>query len=177
MAGNKGSLSGWEKGAQARKRLVYIPIAQHAATAPQIDGATAWGAPFACAIADATTKTATMAATLTSPLYGTGRAGGVGFYELPPGVNIRAVSVLMIARHSVVGDNYFTVSHFGGSYSAAGDMAGECHFGKVAGYYDTVFVPLVYTDSVGRFWWAVPTNSGATATLYLRVMGYWVERE
>lgn len=174
MPFNKGALSGMEKPVTGRRRLVYVPFAV-AAQQREVGGAVA---PYAQAITDGTTATATTAVALTSPLAGTGT---IGTSVVPVGTNIRGVSVQVIFKEDSAagnGNNNLQLFHYGSGPQAPGELVEELYCGKQNGDFNVSFPFLIYTDPRGRFWWRISSIvASATLYIYLRVQGYWVEAE
>lgn len=174
MAGNKGTLGGWEKNKRKRREWVY-----HSLPSPKSVNGVVSGSTIAAFVApNGTDYTATQAVAKTSPLQGviggSGAAGGGGSVSALTSIpGLRALNILMIARNSTVDDGYFYVNHFDRDNPLLqGKLAAECHFGKVAGHYDTASA-MVECDPDGRIWWGLSYAGTGTSTLYLRVQGYW----
>jgi hypothetical protein len=166
MAGNKGTLWGGEKNARKRREWVYHPLPDKmAGTRGGFNVVGNWDE------LNGTSYVGTLAVQKTGPLREIIGSNHGNVHVIP---GLRALYILMIARHSTAADSYMLLAHYRhGDPHVAGPTASELHYGKVAGHYDTT-TAMVECDPDGRIWFAIP-QAAATSIVYARVMGYWVE--
>jgi len=134
------------------------------------------------AIADATSITADKNWALTLGLDDATSAFGNAGIPLDGGVV--GLSVLAIGRNTAVGaSERLLLADYSAPSVRVGDAPNaqhgqELYFGKVAGHYNSLWVPIVYTGGINnlQFKWAVGWTAG-TSTVYLRITGYWQQED
>jgi hypothetical protein len=165
----KGIKRGWVRRSR-QKRLVY-----HSFGGGQIFayGTSPGGS-------DGSTTGADLTVRLSRPLFNWEHdASDERYPAVPADGSIRGVSLSIIARNTtnVQQDTLYVFDYDDDTNVIGGVASGRgygVYFGKVAGHYDTLSVPLVRTDTAGRFKYAVTWTAG-TVAYYIRITGYWTE--
>lgn len=180
---NRGLLRGFKGGRRQANDEPYTAGESLLGSQPPL-GPLIWHPTYQLAncIADATSVTADKNWALTLGLDDTTSAFGLA--GIPTDGSVVGLSILMIARNSVVstGERLLATDYHQRQItlgSAPNANAGqELYYGKVAGHYNSVWVPIVYTGGINnlQFKWAAGWTTG-TGTVYIRATHYWTRAD